>query len=104
MSKAQSRFVEITILRNKRTSRLIAVCKDIEGFIAQGKNIAELKERIPPLMEKLLLLRGEKITKIDLVESIKDSPSNDYQNIDDGFVEASLIAQAQIYSNTQSYA
>jgi len=94
MRNTENRFVEITILRNKKTDRLLAVCKEVEGFIAQGKDYEQLKQRIPVLMEKLLLARGEKVISVSLVESLKDEGAS---HLDD-FVHASMIAQAQISS------
>lgn len=89
----QTQVSEIIIYSNVKNGRLLALCPDVEGFAAQAKDLDELKERIPPLMEALLQSRGESAT-VEFIEGVK--PSEAISSIDKDFVATSMIAQAEI--------
>ncbi|MEM7728356.1 MAG: hypothetical protein AAF311_03690 [Pseudomonadota bacterium] len=55
-----SRRVKVVVRKHKTENHYVATSPDVQGFVAQGTSLEQLKERIPHVMTSLLELRGEK--------------------------------------------
>lgn len=51
----------LEVRKHKDSGRYIASSQDLSGFLAQGKDLQELSERMPKLAKRLLTYRGEEV-------------------------------------------
>ena len=58
---------ELKIVRDIRTGHFYATCPSVKGFAAQGKDFAQLVDRIPRLMKALLEANGRTIRSASYV-------------------------------------